>query len=166
MARWIEEKAEFENVMKCAYTCVYIDSGRETTLLRRLTFDDANILTQPFRQLLTGLMERSAFDKVTYAVLRPDPVHYFRRFFHKFPVVEVKNDDPPEEYLRILNEDPGNSPADAIGINWLEAVIAPASNKWFVHALRDSGDRGGHLWIPEPWMKSISTEFPFLRDES
>ena len=164
--RWIEETTEFENVLKSAYTCVYIDSGRETTSLKRLTFDDANMLTQPFRELLTVLMERSADDKVTYVVLRPDPVYYFHHFFQKFPVVEIKNDDPPREYSRILNENPGNSPADAIGINWSEVVIAPASNKWFVHAFLDSGDRGGHLWIPEPWMKSISTEYPFLRDES
>ena len=165
MVRWIEEKTEFEDVVKSAYTCVYIDSGRETTALRRLTFDDANILTQPFRELLIVLMERSANDKVTYVVLRPDPVYYFHHFFQKFPVVEIKNDDPPEEYFRILNEDPGNSPADAMSVNWQEVVIAPASNRWFVRALRDSGDRGGHVWIPGPWVKSISVDYPFLRDE-
>lgn len=165
MVCWIAEKKEFESILKSAYICVYIDSGRETTALRKLTFDDANILRQPFRELLTVLMERSADDKVTYVVLRPDPVYYFQHFFQKFPVVEIRNDDRPEEYFQVLNEDPGNSTADAIGINWSEVVIAPASNEWFVHALRDSGDRGGHVWIPEPWMKSISTENPFLRDE-
>jgi hypothetical protein len=113
--RWIEEKAEFETLLRSAYTCIYIDSGRETTALRKLTFDDANIVTLPFRQLLNVLMERSADDKVTYEVLRPDPVYYFRHFFQKCPVIEIRREDPPEDYFRVLNEDPGNSPVDAIG---------------------------------------------------
>jgi hypothetical protein len=162
--RWISEKTEFENVLKNAYTCVYIDSGREPTHLTKFIFDDSIIMTRAFRELLNRFMKLSNDDRVNYVVLRPDPVYYFCHFFHRYPCVEIKDDDPMEAYFQGLNEDPGNSPADAIGINWWETVIVPTSRKWFVHALRDDDESGGHLWIPEPWIKSTLEAYPFLRD--
>ena len=82
-------------------------------------------------------------------VLKPDPIWYFHRHFLKYPIFSFDINNASAGYLSLLNEDPGESPSDAVGINCYEWVILPASHRWFVHCMRDSGDKGGHLWIPE-----------------
>jgi hypothetical protein len=163
--RLIESTAEFDKILLEAKTCVYVDSGRYHTALSRLIFDDAEIRTTQFAHLLLQLMEWSGDRVAHYAVLDPDPVHYFHRLFGKYPVLEICRDWTAEEYLRYLNSDPGGSPADAIGINWWACVIVPPSRKWFVHALRDSGNNGGHLWLPSEWLTKIAQIYPYARSE-
>lgn len=113
--RWIEQKAEFERIFLGAKTCVYVDSGREPTTLQRLTFDDAEICTRVFAEFLQKLIDWSGDIKANYIVLDPDPVHYFRHYFQKYPLIEIASGDSAETYLAALNESLGNSPADAIG---------------------------------------------------
>ena len=86
-------------------------------------------------------------------MLDPDPVHYFHRHFKKYPALEIDRGDSARDYLAFVNADPGGNPADAVGTNWWACVIVPPSSKWFVHALRDSGNSGGHLWIPSQWIE-------------
>jgi hypothetical protein len=158
--RWILEKDEFDQVRLQAHTCKYIDSGCFPTTLHRLVFDDAEMLVPEFCDLVTHLITQSGDKRATFVVLDPDPIHYFWRHFHKYPAIEIKVGDSAKDYLRALNEDPGGSPADALGTNWWECVIVTPSCSWFVHALRDDGDRGGHLWVPEPWTAEIQKFLP------
>jgi hypothetical protein len=160
--RWIVQQAEFKEVFLRARTCVYIDSGRETSHLKRFSFDDIEIGTAPFGNFLQKLMEISPDEMVHCIVLDPDPVHYFHRQFHKYPVLEIAKGDPTETYLAALNEDPGGSPVDAIGTYWWALVIVPPSLKWFVHALRSDTDNGGHLWIPADWSGKVQKFYPFM----
>jgi hypothetical protein len=163
--RWVEQKEEFDKVFLEAKTCVYVDSGRYPTTLRRLIFDDAEICTTKFANLLQHLMGLSGDSTAYYIVLEPDPVHYFHRHFGKYPVLEITRDHSAKDYLAFLNADPGGSPADAVGTNWWACVIVPLSSKWFVHALRDSGSNGGHLWIPPEWVKKVAEVYPYVRSE-
>jgi hypothetical protein len=160
--RWVVEASEFEEILLRARTCVYIDSARETTALARLTFDDAEIRTHKFADLLQKLMEYSSDQTVHCIVLDPDPVYYFHRKFNKYPALEIAKGDSSDVYLKKLHADPGDSPVDAIGTNWWAFVIVPVSLKWFVHALRSDKDDGGHLWIPRDWVNRILEFYPSL----
>jgi hypothetical protein len=53
---WIEDQSKFKEVFLEARTCVYTDSGRLPTALRKLTFDDAEICTEKFAEVLQKLM--------------------------------------------------------------------------------------------------------------
>lgn len=159
--RWVNQEAEFKEAFLRAREGVYIDSARIGTALTRLTFDDAEVCTLKFANLLQELMEYSGDSTVYYVVLDPDPVHYFHRHFKKYPVLEISLGDSPESYISSLNQDPGGSPADAIGINWWTCVIVPPSLKWFVHALRSDRDDSGHLWIPTDYLDRVRVVYPY-----
>jgi len=124
--RWVNYQNDFESVYLKARTCVFVDSGREPTTLQRLIFDDATLCTTGFALLLQMLMEMSHDVVAYYVVLEPDPIQYFHRLFKKYPLVEIAYGDSPQEYLTLLNEDPGASSADAIGINSRESAIVVA----------------------------------------
>lgn len=159
--RWITQESEFRDIFLQARTCVYIDSGRIPTQLRKLTFDDAEVCTPKFANLLQKLMEYSSDSIAHYLILDPDPVHYFHRHFKKYPALEIARGDSAEAYLSFLNEDPGNSPADAVGTNWWACVIVPPSLNWFVHVLRSDRDDSGHLWIPSAYVGRVQTMYPY-----
>src|ERR1044071_3757328 len=92
--RWIEGDAEFAQILLRARTCIYIDSGREARSLKRLNFDDAQICTDEFANLLQTLIKRSGDQAAHYVVLEPDPVHYFHQRFNRYPVLEIALGDP------------------------------------------------------------------------
>jgi hypothetical protein len=159
---WFTDKASFEKVFLEARTCVYTDSGRLPTNFRKLTFDDAEICTVPFADLIQQLMKWSGDESCFYIVLDPDPVHYFHRLFGRYPVVEIKRGTTSAAYLKDLNEGPPENPADAVGTIWSECVIVPMSTRWFVHALRSDRDDGAHLWIPADWIDKVEAVYPYV----
>jgi hypothetical protein len=158
----MSDKNSFEKTLLEARTCVYIDSGRLPSSLRKLTFDDAEICTLQFADLLQHLLEWSDDESCFYTVLNPDPVYYFHRLFGKYPVVEIKRGIPSGTYLKDLNEGPPESPADAVGTIWSECVIVPVSARWFMHALRSDRDDGAHLWVPADWVSRVEAVYPYV----
>lgn len=158
---WVEDKSAFEKAFLEARTCVHTDSGRLPTSLRRLTFDDAEICTPQFADLLQELMVWSEDDKCLYVVLDPDPIYYFHRLFGKYPVIEIERGVPPSVYIAKLNQGPDESPGDALGTNWWECVVLPPSSRWFVHALRSDLDDAGHLWVPADWVDRVAAVYPY-----
>ena len=114
--RWIKRREEFDNAHGQASTCKYIDSGRYPTALKRWVFDDAQILTADFAQLLQSLIGWSADAHATYVVLNPDPIYYFWRHFEKYPAVELEAGDSPGTYLSVLSEDPGGDRRELVGM--------------------------------------------------
>jgi hypothetical protein len=161
--RWITAESEFQSIFLRARTCVCIDSGRIQTQLHRLVFDDAEVCTNKFAGLVQKLMDLSGDLTTNYIVLDPDPVHYFYSHFKKYPALEILHGDSAKAYLGLLNEDPGRSPADAVGTNWWACVIVPPSLNWFIHALRSNGDNGGHIWIPSIYVERIQEIYPYAR---
>lgn len=160
--RWITDETEFTEIFLRARTCVYIDSGREPTALTKLTFDDAQICTYEFSDLLQRLMEHSNDTQIYYIILDPDPQYYFYQRFKKYPAFEIVRGDSRNDYIAMLNEDPGDSPIDAVGTNWWACVTAPPSLQWFAHALRSDQDDGGHLWVPPEWVTELRGIHPYL----
>jgi hypothetical protein len=159
--RWVIQEPEFKSIFLRARDAIYLDSGRTPTALRRLTFDDAEVCTLHFANLLQKLMELSGDSIAHYIVLDPDPAHYFHRRFEKYPALAITLGDSAEAYLSSLNEDPGGSPADAVGTNWWACVIVPPSLKWFVHALRSDRDDSGHLWVPSSYVDRVREVYPY-----
>jgi hypothetical protein len=98
-----------------------------------------------------------------YLLLRPDPVQYFHRHFHRYPAFEITRADTSQMNLAALSEDPGGSPADALGTNWSTSVIFPPSRKWFAHVMRADTDDTGHLWVPKEWVQRLIDFHPGLR---
>jgi hypothetical protein len=160
--RWIITKDEFERVRLEANTCKYVDSRRYPTDLQLWTFQDGCISTLDFGRLIQNLLMWSDDRFAVYIVLVPDPIWYFWHHFAKYPALNIEAGDSAEAYLRAVNEDPGGSPADAVGTNWWELVVVPPSRKWFVHALREHGEGGGHLWIPREWAAKVLESFSYL----
>jgi hypothetical protein len=161
--RWIVEDKEFQSIFLDAQVCVFIDSRREQTSLICLNFGDLETQMGSFVPLMHKMMAWAGDTSAYYVLLRPDPIQYFHRHFHKYPAFEITLDDTAKTYLAVLNEDPGGSPADAVGTNWSTCVIAPPSRKWFVHVMRASTDDTGHLWVPKDWVQPLIEYHPGLR---
>lgn len=160
--RWIDTEAEFKRARLDANTVKYTDSRRIRTDLQLWTFQDVDLISLDFGRLLQNLLELSHDPYAAYVVLVPDPIWYFYHHFRKYPAVHIEAGDSAERYLSVLNEDPGGSPADAIGINWWELAVVPPSRAWFVHALRHDEPNGAHLWIPDNWVSNVLVRFPYL----
>lgn len=85
-------------------------------------------------QRLTSMASAKMF---WIAALRPDPLNYFYQHFKNFPVFGFDSNDRADEYITVVNRDPGGSPADAIIHNPSVLVIYPDNAKWAVYADRD-----------------------------
>ena len=158
---WISDDRARELLLQ-AGTCKYIDSRRIETSLHCLSFDDANTRTEQFHSLLLSLLKKSLDEICHYIVIDPDPEQYFHRHFQKYPIAELRTSNSASQYFARLNEDPGGSPADAIGTNCYEWVIVPLSHRWFIHCLRSASDEGGHLWIPSDWISEATAAHRWL----
>jgi hypothetical protein len=106
-------------------------------------------------------LEWSGDDECSFVVLRPDPVYYFHHFFGKYGALEIRRGASATDYLAALNEGPADSPADALGTNYSEYVIAPPSDQWFLHTIRSVENDGGHLWIPSEWVERVAEVYPY-----
>jgi hypothetical protein len=159
---WINDDAAAKQLLLEAGTCRFIDSRRYTTTLEVLSFESAGTCTPEFAGLVQALLSLSNDNAAHYMVLYPHPVTYFHQHFGKYPILSLQKGDLAESYIALLNEDPGGSPADAVGINCYEWVILPESHKWFVHCLRDWYSFGGHLWLPASWIEQVKDSRPWL----
>ncbi len=160
--RWVENAKEVENTLRQASECASRDGSPAQFGLARLTFDCVEFHSRRFLRFLHALMEWSGDRSFHFAVLTPDPINYFFAHFHKYPIVEIALDDPEDSYIEALMEDPGGSPADAIGSNWSQYAILPPSKKWCIHARRDArSGEGGHLWVPTDWSDKAKHVYPY-----
>ena len=159
--RWITQPDQFSRLLVEAKRCAGIGEAGQDDQLVRMVFDSSELCTVAFANLLQKLMRLGQDSTCYYLVLSPDPVAYFSENFKKYPLIEIQSMDSAEEYLGALNEDPGDSPADAIGINWSEYVVVAPSRKWFVRAIRDDwNNTGGHLFVPSQWVDEIAEAYP------
>jgi hypothetical protein len=159
--KWIEDETRFQEALQSARDCAATDSGRLPTALRKLTFNDVDLCSDPFAGLLQSLLEWSGDVVCSFVVLRPDPVYYFHHFFMKYPLIEVPRGMSADEFLRELDEGPPDSKADALGIIYREYVVVPPSQRWFIHALRSARNDGGHLWVPAEWVDRVVAIYPY-----
>ncbi len=100
------------------------------------------------------LTARAGDSSFTFAVLKPDPDHYFYGHFKRFPFLRFCNTDSAGQYIASLHEDPGDSPADAIAYNSETIFIYPASARWAIY-----GDRNLEIGIVATMDEEMTAAF-------
>lgn len=85
---------------------------------------------------LQRLAAAAGSEAFNLGVLEPDPQSYFHAHFGKYPFLRFTATDSADRFIEALNEDPGDSPADAIATNSDVVVVYPDSAQWLIY-----GDR-------------------------
>lgn len=75
-----------------------------------------------FRAIKSQL--RLELDYFLLVIAIPDPFEYFWKHFNRIPTIKIDRFLEFKDYIRLLNMDPGGSPADAIIHNCTQVVIA------------------------------------------
>jgi hypothetical protein len=72
-------------------------------------------------------------ERIFLTVLDPDPEAYFFRHFAKYSVIDMSVHDTTADYQAIIQQDPGDSPADALESNSKVGLIYDDSAKWAIY---------------------------------
>jgi hypothetical protein len=80
-------------------------------------FDFETIFSKDFFDVIKEILKEKANDCFYVIVAEPDPLNYFFKNFNKLPVISITSTMVFQEYVEILNSDPGGSPADALIFN-------------------------------------------------
>ncbi|MBK7706134.1 MAG: hypothetical protein IPJ30_10215 [Acidobacteria bacterium] len=102
-----------------------------------LFFHFDEIFTGDFFERMKSFLKASNEEKLTLAVLKPDPENYFFRNFGKYPVVECSVKDTSDAYLAGIEETPNDSPADALVYNSDIVILYSENLKWAIYADRN-----------------------------
>ncbi|WP_244127835.1 hypothetical protein [Burkholderia gladioli] len=125
-----------------------------------LYLDPSDLQTQKFFELLRLLTTAQGADEFAVLILEPDPFGYFNFHFGKYPGFVHNKHHTDDEYFSALMEDPGDSPADAIGINSCQYVVMPLHGNWIVF-----GDRYWDIAVfhgPPDIMNLARNFYPFF----
>lgn len=140
------------------------ESRLSTPKMNAVRFDSVVISTLGFYRFIQELKTMSNENSIWLLVDEPDPETYFYRHFGRFPLADVGRIVSASEYISVLNRDPGDSPADAISINWFRMYIVPDSERWLIRCeRRDDDELDGELLVPSEWRESLTREFSFLQ---
>ena len=96
------------------------------------------IYSSNFFNIAQKIMKNFNEEKFFLMVIDPDPEEYFYKNFGKFSLIEASDNDSSEDYLKILDADPGDSPADSILSNSFKMVIYGDSLQWALLADREN----------------------------
>jgi hypothetical protein len=80
-----------------------------------LYFDPIDIATQKFFDLVQTLLAFEGRSDFATLILKPDPLNYFHHHFGKYPGFVHSRGNTDEEFFHFMMQDPGDSPADALG---------------------------------------------------
>jgi hypothetical protein len=155
---FIHERSEFTLLWARATGCVQMLRGKPSTDL--LYFDSIDLQTQKFFELIRHLLAlRGATDFATL-VLKPDPFSYFNFHFGKYPGFIHRAGNTDDQFFDFLWEDPGDSPADALGVNSEYYAVLPLPGDWIAFGDRSWGT--GVLYGPPEIMECARKFYPFF----
>jgi hypothetical protein len=124
-----------------ASECVVSDAAlpgqvfRHHSAVRMIEWD--LLWSRRFADFVIDLTKSSGSDAFRLLVLSPDPLEYFFHHFGSLPMLTLTSSDDSDAYIRAINRDPGNSPADAIVHNSNVIVGWPSSKRWCLYGDRD-----------------------------
>lgn len=72
-----------------------------------------------------------------FMMLSPDPVEYYYKEFRRFGAVSIATEDDIDRAWSIFEDDPGNSPADALMFAVTRFAVFAQSLQWAVWGSRD-----------------------------
>lgn len=125
-----------------------------------LYFDPIDISTQKFFDLVQVLLAFQGSTEFVTLILNPDPFDYFHHHFGKYPGFVHRGENSDDEFFHLMMEDPGGSPADALGVNHQHYAIMPVEGDWIAF-----GDRSwdvGVLYGPADIMECARNFYPFF----
>ncbi|WP_233518961.1 hypothetical protein [Paraburkholderia xenovorans] len=125
-----------------------------------LYFDPIDIPTQKFFDLIQELLAFQSKTEFVTLILNPDPFDYFHHHFGKYPGFVHRSENSDDEFFHLMMEDPGGSPADALGVNHQHYAIMPVEGDWIAF-----GDRSwdvGVLYGPADIMECARNFYPFF----
>jgi len=100
-----------------------------------LSFD--NIFSEDFIESLLSFVMNSDDTVINAVVIEPDCVDYYLKHFGIYGAFELGVESSAEEYLEIINVDPGNSPADAFIHRADRIVFFPRKGGWVLYGDRE-----------------------------
>ncbi|ANB77277.1 hypothetical protein AYM40_34885 [Paraburkholderia phytofirmans OLGA172] len=103
-----------------------------------LYFDPFDIVTPRLFGLVQTLLAIKGTTDFATVILKPDPFKYFHYHFGKYPGFVYGRDNTYVEFFDLMMQDPGDSPADALGVNYDHFVIMPMEGDWIAF--------GDHPW--------------------
>ena len=83
------------------------------------------------RTFLTSVGER----EFSLLSIDPHPEAYFHRHFHKYPLIKFSIENTEDDFISMLDEDPGDSPADSVSVRTDRLVVY--SDNFFIYGGRE-----------------------------
>jgi hypothetical protein len=103
-----------------------------------LYFDPFDVVSPRLFGLVQTLLAVEGTTDFATVILKPDPFKYFHHHFGKYPGFLHGRDNTYVEFFDLMMKDPGDSPADALGVNYDHYVIMPIAGDWIAF--------GDHPW--------------------
>jgi hypothetical protein len=155
---YIYELAQFRKLWERANSAVRSLGRKRRDEL--LYFDPIDIATQKFFELIQTLLAFESTTDFATLILKPDPFNYFHHHFGKYPGFIHGRWHTDEQFFRFMMQDPGDSPADALGVNHEHYVVLPVVGDWIAF-----GDRSwdtGVFYGPPDIMECARNFYPFF----
>jgi hypothetical protein len=159
---FIQDRDVFMSLWTRANACVERLAATPTTEL--LHFDSSNINTLIFQRLIRKLANFNGTGEFALIVLDPDPFNYFHFHFGKYPGFIAGTYNNEDDMADILMMDPGDSPADALGVRPDKYVVMPTAGEWFIYADRGWDWGTGVLSGPPDLMSFARASFAFYEN--
>jgi hypothetical protein len=125
-----------------------------------LYFDPFDIVTPRLFGLVQTLLAVKGTTDFATVILKPDPFKYFHHHFGKYPGFVHGRDNTYVEFFDLMMQDPGDSPADALGVNYDHYVILPIEGDWI--AFGDHPWDTGVLYGPPDIMDCARKFYPYF----
>jgi hypothetical protein len=141
----IRKKNDFEKVWKLVNSTFKINQSLPNQVFNQ---DFYNFLFEEFDWAMTPEFWNSFIQPLTFAsqdtqilvaIVNPDPINYFYRVFGYYNWFNVPINITGDDYWKILETGPKNSPADAMLFNSEIIVWLPLSAKWAIWGERSYG---------------------------
>lgn len=125
-----------------------------------LYFDSIDLQTQKFYELIRHLLTVDGSHDFATLVLKPDPFSYFHFHFGKYPGFIHRAEHTDDEFFEFLLKDPGDSLADALGVNSEYYVVMPMTGDWIAFGDRSWGT--GVFYGPPDIMECARKFYPYF----
>ncbi|WP_186136372.1 hypothetical protein [Burkholderia gladioli] len=139
-----------------------IELLRDKSSADLLYFDTVDLQTRKFFDLIQHLLASKGTTDFATLVLKPDPFNYFNFHFRNYPGFIHRAHNTVDEFFEFLFEDPGESPADALGVNSQQYVVMPTPGDWIAFGDRSWGT--GIFHGPPDIMTLAKCFYPFFID--
>jgi hypothetical protein len=136
------ESNAFNKCLSQIESIIYLSRNFPENVFKELFSETAfinsdEIFVEGFIPKIKTFLKSISEDKFYFIVLEPNPKKYFFHHFNKYPLIEVSIVDEEDDYFSIIEENPGESPADAIRYVSKVILIYSDSLNWAIYINRD-----------------------------